>query len=140
MSVFHRSLVLLAMAFTPSTLLAQIANPPNYASPCSSGTPHVSSEELMKLVATRKSVMPPMMERSSLHGKVTLRVCVSKRGRVLSAAIIEGHPMAYQAALDSVQKWTFKPYRVDGRATNVTGDLDVDYDFRSPPPLDTAPH
>jgi len=73
------------------------------------------------------------MERLSLHGRVTLRVCVSKKGRVLSAAVIDGHPMARQAVLDSLQKWTFKPYRVNRRAEAVLADLEVDYDFRSPP-------
>jgi outer membrane biosynthesis protein TonB len=138
--VFHRGLVVLAITFAPSALIAQSAKPPIAVPPCSSGTPHLSSEELMRLVATRKVITPPMMERLSLHGKVTLRVCVSKKGRVLSAAVVGGQPMAYQAVLDSVQKWTFKSYRVDGRARDVTGDLEVDYDFASPPPLNTAPH
>jgi len=67
-------------------------------------------------------------------------LCVSKKGRVRSAAISEGHPMARQAVLDSVQKWTFKPYRVVGRAKNVAADLVVNYDFRPPPPSSGSPH
>jgi len=81
-----------------------------------------------------------MMERTSLHGTVTLRVCISKKGKVLSAAVIDGHPMAFQAVLDSVQKWTFEPYRIDGRTKLVTADLKVDYDFRLPPHISNDQH
>jgi outer membrane biosynthesis protein TonB len=81
-----------------------------------------------------------MMERVMLHGVVSLRVCISQKGRVLSAAVIDGNPMAFQAVLDSVQKWIFKPYRADGCTQNVTADLKVDYDFRSPPHVGSDPH
>ena len=66
-------------------------------------------------------MMPPMMELLSISGTVTLRVCVNTKGTVTSATVIDGHPMAYQAALDSVQKWRFKPYRLNGRVANVKG-------------------
>jgi outer membrane biosynthesis protein TonB len=66
----------------------------------------------MDLLITREPVRAPMNERSGLHGTVVVRVCMSKRGRVISAAIIEGNPMAYGAVLDSIHHWTFNPYRV----------------------------
>ena len=138
--VFHRRLVVLVMALAPSSLTAQTATPSVDVSPCSRSTPHISSQELTKRIVTRKTITPPMMERLSLHGSVTLRVCVGKKGTVLSAAIIEGHPMACQAVLDSVQKWTFAPYRVEGRAKNVAADLTVNYDFRPPPQSSGSPH
>jgi outer membrane biosynthesis protein TonB len=72
-----------------------------------------------------------MMERSSLYGKVILKVCVDKRGRVVSAIAVDGHPMAYAAALDSVKDWIFNPYLVNGKPKRVTADLEVEYDFRS---------
>jgi TonB family protein len=138
--VFHRRLVALVIALASSSLTAQIATPSIDVSPCSSSTPHVSSEELTKRIVARETITPPMMERLSLHGSVSLRVCVSKKGKVLSAAIIEGHPIARQAVLDSVQKWTFEPYRVDGRAKNVAADLKVNYDFRPPRQSSDSPH
>jgi len=125
--------LLLVMALDVSTLVAQVIEPQVDVSPCSNSTRHISSEELTSLLVSRSPVLPPLMERLSLHGRVTLRVCVSKKGRVLSAAVIDGHPMARQAVLDSLQKWTFKPYRVNRRAEAVLADLEVDYDFRSPP-------
>jgi hypothetical protein len=41
--------------------------------------------------------------------------------------------MAYEAALDSIQKWRFKPYRFTGRTANIEGDLRMEDDFRSSP-------
>jgi hypothetical protein len=87
----------------------------------------------MDLLITRKPIQAPMNERSGLHGTVTVRVCVTERGRVVSAAIIDGHPMAYSAVLDSVRDWVFDPFRVSGRPKPIVADLEVDYDFRSTP-------
>jgi outer membrane biosynthesis protein TonB len=57
---------------------------------------------------------------------------VNTKGKVISAAVVDGHPMARQAVLESVQKWQFKPLRIDGHLEDVLSDLKVDYDFRAP--------
>jgi hypothetical protein len=88
----------------------------------------------MNLLISRTEVIASMMERSSLHGKVLLKVCVDKRGRVVSAFAIDGHPMAYATTLDSVKDWIFRPYLARGKPKMVTADLEVEYDFRSPNP------
>jgi protein TonB len=100
---------------------------------CANDAVQLSSAHLMSLAVRKTPMMPPMVERLSISGTVTLRVCVNTEGRVSSATVIDGHPMAYQAVLDSVQKWRFKPYRLNGRVANVKGDLRMEYDFRSSP-------
>jgi bla regulator protein blaR1 len=75
------------------------------------------------------------MEKLSLHGKVAIRVCVNERGRVASIVVVDGHPMARQAVLESVKDWVFKPYLVNGKSKQVMADLEVGYDFRSPIPI-----
>ena len=71
------------------------------------------------------------MERTSIHGVVTLRICVSKKGKATSISALDGNPMAVGAVIESVKDWKFKPYRVNGYVQNVVADLEVDYDFRS---------
>jgi TonB family protein len=127
------SLFLLVTALDASRLVSLAAEAQVDVSPCSDSTRRISSGELTSLLQFRTPVLTPLMEHLSLHGRVTLRVCVSKKGKVLSASVIDGHPMARQAVLDSVQNWTFKPYRVNQQPEPVIADLEVDYDFRSPP-------
>jgi TonB family protein len=78
-----------------------------------------------------------MMEKLSVHGVVTVKVCVNESGRVVSAKVVGGHPMAYQAALDSVKDWAFKPYLVNGKSQRVMANLEVEYDFRTAPRTET---
>lgn len=86
----------------------------------------------MRLAVSKTPVTPPSMERLSIHGTVTLQVCVNSKGKVFSATVVDGHPMARQAVLEAVEKWRFQPYRRHGRAKDVFSRLTVDYDFRSP--------
>ena len=93
----------------------------------------------MRMVVAKTPVLPPPMERLSIHGTVTLMVCVNTKGKVYSATVIDGHPMARQAVLEAVQKWQFKPYRINGHLAGIAGDLKVNYDFRSPPQSAESP-
>ena len=127
-----RTIGVLTVASLFATLMF-FAGRPSLNAQCAKDAAQVSSADLMSLAVKKTSMMSPMMERVSLAGTVTLRVCVNTKGRVTSATVIDGHPMAYQAALDSVQKWRFKPYRLKGRVANIEGDLQMEYDFRSSP-------
>lgn len=121
----------LMTVFTASILAAYAQNPLTHVQ-CAKHARQISSEEQMHLVVSRTPVVPPLMERLSIYGTVTLRVCVDTKGKVISAAVVDGHPMARQAVLESVQKWQFKPLRIDGHLEDVVSDLKVDYDFRAP--------
>lgn len=130
LSRFLRTIGLLPLLFATPTFIAG-ASQPSMDAQCANDAVQVSSADLMSLAVKKTPIMPPMMERVSIAGTVTLRVCVNAKGKVTSATVIDGHPMASQAALDSVQKWRFKPYRLKGRTANIEGDLQMEYDFRS---------
>ena len=88
----------------------------------------------MGLVITKQPIRTPMYKPTSgLHGVVIVRVCVTNKGQVFTARIVDGNPIACGPVIDSVRHWVFKPYRVDGRSEAVVADLEVSYDFRSPP-------
>ena len=104
------------------------------ASPCSKSTQQISSEQLMGLVITKQPIRTPMNEPTSrLHGIVIVRVCVTNKGQVSTARVLDGIPIACGPVIDSVRQWVFKPYRVYWRSKAVFADLMVLYDFRSPP-------
>ena len=125
--------VQLLLAALPSVAGAQ---QPLRDAQCAKDAVHLSSAELMRLVVRKTSMIAPMMERTSIHGVVTLNLCVNTKGRVFSATVIGGHPMAYQSALDAVRNWRFKQYRLNGTPVNIEGDLQMEYDFRHPPQRD----
>ena len=127
-----RIIRLLPLLFAAQAFIAGAQHPSKNAL-CAKDAVQVSSADLIGLAVKKTPMLPPIMERVWIAGIVTLRVCVNTRGRVTSATVIDGHPMAYQAAMDSVRKWRFKPYRLKGRSANIEGDLRMEYDFRPSP-------
>ena len=134
-----RNLGITVLLIFAASILVAPAQRPTVDLQCAKDAREIPSEELMRMVIERTPVLPPSMERLSIHGTVTLRVCVNTKGKVYSASVIDGHPMARQAVLEAVQKWQFKPYRINGRLAGIAGDLKVDYDFRSPPQNTESP-
>ena len=50
-----------------------------------------------------------LMKSLGLRGKVTVRVLISKKGRVISAKASGSHPLLRKAALDAARRTTFSP-------------------------------
>jgi len=95
----------------------------------------VAPNKLHEFVKKKTPVRPPgMLHNSNLHGIVTVAVCVDRKGKVVAAKSVEGHAMAFQAAIDSIRNWRFIPYRDKGKTVPVFGLIDIDYDFRSDAP------
>lgn len=56
---------------------------------------------------------------SRYHNTIPVRVIVDKKGHVKHVHLLSAFPEQAQAILAAVRKWTFKPYRADGRAVEV---------------------
>ncbi|HRJ72949.1 MAG TPA: energy transducer TonB, partial [Terrimicrobiaceae bacterium] len=70
----------------------------------------------------------PELSRSAGHqGVVLLRVSVNERGRVTAVSLLKssGYEMLDERARTAVQKWIFKPARVDGTAIATQVDVPV---------------
>lgn len=90
----------------------------------------LASSDLMERVLEKLPIKRPgPLGKNKLQGVVSIEVVINKRGKVICARGAEGHPIAIGAAIDSVRKWTFKPYDVSGKAKSVVGVLTVPYDF-----------
>ena len=68
-----------------------------------------------------------------LSGNVRVHVTTGPDGRVTSAAVMAGHPVLAQSAVDAVKQWTFAPVLQNGPA--VAADFAVTVDFPLPPDL-----
>jgi Gram-negative bacterial TonB protein C-terminal len=92
----------------------------------------MSSSELTDRVIERQPIeRPGTLGRNNLRGVVTIQVVIDKQGRVICAYGVAGHPIAFGPAIKSLQKWTFRPYSVNGKRKAVVGVLDIPYDFGS---------
>ena len=98
----------------------------------SEGCPvRLTSAEMMSR-ATAKSPInrPGLLGRNNINGSVEVEVVSDKRGKVRCARVLSGHPLAHAAAVQSVTRWSFKPYTVVGKRKAVAGVLNIPFDFR----------
>jgi TonB family protein len=131
-------LVLFA-SFGCSWLSGQAARGGTDAVPCSRNAIQLQSSELLGLVVKRVPVENQMIDGSTLHGVVTVAICINNKGRLVNARVVRGHPIAQSFVLDSIRQWVFSPYKKNGRARPVTGILEVEFDFRSHPSSTKSP-
>src|SRR5436190_4416280 len=52
-----------------------------------------------------------------VNGPVVVRVAIDKKGNVVSAKAICGHPLLMSASVKAAFQWKFQPKRVNGKAT-----------------------
>jgi TonB family protein len=78
-------------------------------------------------IACRGEIKPPQLKsaadpeypenaiKNGIEGIVILMLKVDEKGRVVDAIVLRSIPELDQAALDAVNKWTYKPLLVEGR-------------------------
>lgn len=66
------------------------------------------------LMVSRVPVYPEAAKARGIEGPVQVEVVISPSGAVEAARAIRGDPHLYGAAEDSVRKWRYKPYLLNG--------------------------
>jgi TonB family protein len=68
---------------------------------------------------------PPIAKAAGVSGAVVLQATISKTGLIEDLHIIGGPAMLWQAALDAVKTWHYRPYLVDGEPVEVETTVNV---------------
>ena len=79
------------------------------------------------LVAAPAPVYPVAASEAGVQGRVVVQALVGSSGRVLDAHAISGDPMLRNAALSAVRGWRYRPYVVDGRASEIETTATLDF-------------
>lgn len=70
---------------------------------------------------------PEQARQARVSGTVVLSVVVNREGKVTRVAAISGPVLLRDAARESVQKWTYNPYLLNGKAVSVQTTVMVDF-------------
>jgi protein TonB len=85
--------------------------------------PHgpVRISELSEAMLQNKVVplYPVPAARAGIEGTVKLHAIIATDGSIQSLSVIAGHPLLTRAALDAVSQWKYRPYKLNGVATEV---------------------
>lgn len=74
---------------------------------------------------------PKVALRARIQGDVVLQAVIDERGRVSDVRVLRGLPMGLdQAAVDTVQGWTFEPAKLNGRSVKVYYTLTVKFQLQ----------
>jgi len=70
---------------------------------------------------------PPIAKAARASGAVQVQVTISEEGRVIEAAVISGHPLLRDAAVQAARQWVFKPTELSGVPVKVQGVLTFNF-------------
>jgi protein TonB len=70
---------------------------------------------------------PPIAKAARAAGAVQVQVTISEDGRVIEAAVMNGHPLLRDAALQAARRWTFQPTELSGVPVKVQGILTFNF-------------
>ncbi len=86
---------------------------------------HVSGQDapraLPEVISHENPIYPPLARQARIRGPVHLRITTDGHA-VTNVAVLDGHPLLVQAAMDNVQTWRF--------ADHVPGTFEVTFDFK----------
>ena len=145
--------LLLVLSFDASRpCLAQTALPPDPARNASLSDSAASpirirgNAKIPRLLLQVAPLYPPLARQTRTSGIVRLHLVIAGDGSVREAAVVSGHPLLQQAAIDAVRKWRYEPTSVEGKPVEVEKQVDVVFEIEgqsvpaplAPPPVDPA--
>jgi protein TonB len=80
-------------------------------------------------ISQPKPIYPPIAKAAHVSGAVVLHAIISKSGSVQNLQVVSGPEMLRAAALDAVRNWKYKPYVLNGEATEVETTITVNFNF-----------
>jgi periplasmic protein TonB len=80
-----------------------------------------------KAISKVQPPYPPIAKAARAAGAVQVQVTISEEGRVLEAAVLSGHPLLRDSALQAAKRWTFQPTELSGVPVKVQGILTFNF-------------
>jgi protein TonB len=80
-----------------------------------------------QLTSQTKVAYPAAARKLRIQGMVRLEAIISKDGTVENLAVISGHQLLNQAAIDAVKQWRYQPTMLNGEPVEVITTVDVTF-------------
>jgi TonB family protein len=80
-----------------------------------------------KKIKDARPIYPDVAKANGVQGIVILQVVIDVDGRVIDAAVLRGHPLLNQAALDAVNQWEFTPTLLNGQPVQIQMSVTINF-------------
>jgi TonB family protein len=81
------------------------------------------------LIVSRVPVYPEVAKAKRIEGAVVMQIIISRQGKVRRVHVIEGDSRLRAAAIESVYKRQYTPYRLDGQPVEVATTVTVNFNL-----------
>ncbi len=105
-------------------LLTSVARGQNLE-PCDRSDLHYRNLE--KDAITKVAASYPNERGVRAKGTVAVLIKVDRRGNVVSARVVCGHPLLAASSVATARRWKFQPRRVNGKRVNSIGIITFDF-------------
>ena len=117
---------LLVFVLAPSLLMATEKKPARNC--CTSVAEKLSPKQVNALLDKTEPIQVPCCGHGlHIQGTIVLAIAVDADGEVTCVAMVLGHPLIIGSTIDSVRRWKFRPYVVNGLKKNFCGKVTLRY-------------
>ncbi len=74
-----------------------------------------------------KPSYPDQARTMRLEGPVLLQAVITENGTVQDLKVVRGQPILARAAVDAVQQWHYRPYRLNGKPVRMQTEITIDF-------------
>src|SRR6266571_4515415 len=116
---------LLSSAPANSSALANVLSvPPRLPQPAMPVSQGISEGTVEYRV---KPSYPSQARAMRLEGPVLLQAVITENGTVQDLKVVRGQPILARAAVDAVQQWHYRPYRLNGKPVRMQTEITIDF-------------
>ena len=93
---------------------------------------HISAEAAARLLLHKVTPRyPPLARYAHVEGEVTMNVIIGENGEVSNIKVVSGDPLLWEAAIDAVRQWQYRPTKFMGEALDVGTTITVPFKLES---------
>jgi protein TonB len=87
------------------------------------------------LIRQVQPLYPPLARQARIQGTVVMNAILTRDGAVQNVAVVSGHPLLVQAAIDAVKQWVYQPTLVNGQPVEVSTQIHLNFTLADQPPV-----
>ncbi|SRR5881296_1688099 len=88
---------------------------------------HIEQAVLIEQV---KPEYPSLARTARVEGIVVLEGTINEQGKVVNVHVVNGHPMLVEAAMKAVEKWKYRPAKLNGQIVSCPVHVQVRFSLR----------
>jgi len=118
-----------AFVFALASMLLVATEKKSIPNCCTSGAERLSPKQVNSLLDKTEPIQAPCCgHKLHIEGSIVLAIAVDADGEVSCVTMVSGHPLIIGSTIDSVTRWKFRPYAVNGLKKSFCGKVALGYE------------